>query len=358
MNYTLHCGDCLDYLKTLDACSVDAVITDPPYFGVSACAWDRQWPNPQKYLAWLDTILEQVQRVLRFNGSLYMFASPKMAARVEVLVAERVSVLNHIVWVKTDKEGNKTKHRGQSVEKEALRSYWPESERIIFAEQYGADGAAKGESGWATKSEELHGFVFEPLRAYLDGERLRAGVSNEQIVGWFSAHGLPKYMVARHAFGVSQWELPTEANYVALRRCLGELAAGDEFLRRDYESLRRPFALSKKMQYTDVWTFPPVPSANAIHPTGKPLALICAMCQVSTRPGDVVLDPFMGSGTTGVACVNLGRKFIGIELEPKYFDIACRRIEKAYADKANPLFGDVAPKPVKQETLTFSEATQ
>lgn len=44
-----------------------------------------------------------------------------------------------------------------------------------------------------------------------------------------------------------------------------------------------------------------------------------------------VLDPFMGSGTTGVACANLGRKFIGIEIEPKYFDIACERIEAAYA---------------------------
>jgi site-specific DNA-methyltransferase (adenine-specific) len=49
------------------------------------------------------------------------------------------------------------------------------------------------------------------------------------------------------------------------------------------------------------------------------------------RPGGVVLDPFAGSGTTGVACAKLGRKFIGIEIEPRYFDIACRRIEAAYA---------------------------
>ncbi len=46
-------------------------------------------------------------------------------------------------------------------------------------------------------------------------------------------------------------------------------------------------------------------------------------------PDGTVLDPFMGSGTTGVACMNLGRKFIGIEIEPKYFDIACERIENA-----------------------------
>ena len=63
---------------------------------------------------------------------------------------------------------------------------------------------------------------------------------------------------------------------------------------------------------------------------------------------ETILDPFMGSGTTGVACAKLGRKFIGIEIEPKYFDIACKRIEEAYAQ------GDMfiePPKPAKQESL-------
>ena len=62
------------------------------------------------------------------------------------------------------------------------------------------------------------------------------------------------------------------------------------------------------------------------HPTEKPAPLM-EWC-VGMVPGGV-LDPFMGSGTTGVACMNLGRKFIGIEIEPKYFDIACERIENA-----------------------------
>lgn len=63
------------------------------------------------------------------------------------------------------------------------------------------------------------------------------------------------------------------------------------------------------------------------HPTQKPVALM-AWCVAKTK--GTVLDPFMGSGTTGVACVKLGRRFIGIERERKYFDIACRRIEDAY----------------------------
>ena len=65
------------------------------------------------------------------------------------------------------------------------------------------------------------------------------------------------------------------------------------------------------------------------HPAEKPIEGLRWI--VSNCPEGAVLDPFMGSGTTGVACANLGRKFIGIEIEPKYFDIACERIAAAYA---------------------------
>lgn len=68
---------------------------------------------------------------------------------------------------------------------------------------------------------------------------------------------------------------------------------------------------------------------ESIHPTEKPVQLCELYVKNSTARGGVVLDPFMGSGTTGVACVRLGRKFIGIELDRRYFDIACKRIEEA-----------------------------
>lgn len=90
-------------------------------------------------------------------------------------------------------------------------------------------------------------------------------------------------------------------------------------------------------------------TGNENHPTEKPVSL---MCSVVGWTSGTILDPFMGSGTTGVACVNLGRKFIGIELDKAYFDIACRRIEKAYQQPR--LFEDKPPKPV-QKSL-FGEA--
>lgn len=71
--------------------------------------------------------------------------------------------------------------------------------------------------------------------------------------------------------------------------------------------------------------------AGDIHTCPKPLGFMLRLLTRFTRESETILDPFMGSGTTGVACAQLGRKFIGIEIEPKYFDIACRRIEAAYA---------------------------
>lgn len=65
------------------------------------------------------------------------------------------------------------------------------------------------------------------------------------------------------------------------------------------------------------------------HPTPKPVALMERMIAASTDAGGLVIDPFMGSGSTGVACINMGRKFVGIEIEPRFFDLSCERIAQA-----------------------------
>jgi DNA modification methylase len=99
---------------------------------------------------------------------------------------------------------------------------------------------------------------------------------------------------------------------------------------------------------TSVWDCPIIPTwAHKNHKNEKPAALMGRL--VAWLNPQSVLDPFMGSGTTGVACAQLGRKFIGIEIEPKYFDIACRRIEQAYAQ--GKLFQPEAP---KAEQLGFA----
>lgn len=81
------------------------------------------------------------------------------------------------------------------------------------------------------------------------------------------------------------------------------------------------------------------------HPTEKPVSLMREMLADFTLPRQTVCDPFMGSGTTGVACSLLGRGFIGIEQNERWFDLACRRIEEAYRQPR--LFDEPPPKPVQ-----------
>lgn len=92
----------------------------------------------------------------------------------------------------------------------------------------------------------------------------------------------------------------------------------------------------------------PVGRVEYGHPTQKPLALM-QWCLGFLPDAKTILDPFMGSGTTLVACAKLGRRGIGIELDPHYFDIACRRVEEAY--RQPDMF--IAPPAPKPEQITF-----
>lgn len=95
-------------------------------------------------------------------------------------------------------------------------------------------------------------------------------------------------------------------------------------------------------------------SRHRVHPTQKPLPLMQWCVSRVSDHGETILDPFMGSGTTGVACVKLGRKFIGIEIDEGYFDIACRRIQEAY--KQPDMFIEASkPQPPEQLSLIAAE---
>ena len=142
-------------------------------------------------------------------------------------------------------------------------------------------------------------------------------------------------------WGGNYFDLPPSQNFLVWDKIQPEdfsLAMCEQA----WSNIKRPAKLFKRH----------VASYTKSHPTQKPIELM--LWCLNQLPSDVatVLDPFMGSGTTGVACVKLGRRFIGIEREPKYFDIACKRIEQAYAQ---PDMFVQAPAP-KAEQLTLLEA--
>ena len=325
---TIYLGDCREIIGGL--APVDLILTDPPYYNVLNEAWDTQWATPQDFLDWLSDHAEQWRKTLKPNGSLYCFASPQMAARVEIMLGEHFQVLNSIRWVKPDSILNR-------AEIGALRSYLSPWEACIFAEQFGADGSALKGSGYDAACATLHAGVFEPLRAYLVAERDAAGYTNRQI----DAH-LGTFM-SGHYFGASQWRLPTETVYNSLRELFNsgngehlrreyeDLRREYEDLRREYEDLRRPFNMQTFT--SDVLEYDSAPQGTKrTHPAAKPEPLIRQFIEMSSTPAGVILDPFMGSGTTLRAAKDLGRKAIGIELDEKYCEIAAKRMAQGVLD--------------------------
>ena len=319
-------GGCLEILPTLP--KVDAVVTDPPYFGVKQDEWDNQWRSETEFLEWVSRVLVVLRATMAFNGSLYWFTSPQMSSLVEQRARQEFTVLNNIVW---NKSGARKGAAGTGIDVTALRAFWTaNTERLIFAEQKGSDISADDEVGYVSACEATKQRL---IGAYLRGEFDRAGITNKQVAALFpSKTGGFTGCVSNWLLGAN---IPTKPQYEAMRKFLNSHGDGDylkreyEDLKREYEGLRRPFNAEPDDQWGDIWDFPI--ERDQKHPTQKPIRLIEHIAKISSKRSQTILDPFMGSGTTGVACANLGRKFIGIEIERKYFDIACERIAAAYA---------------------------
>lgn len=132
----------------------------------------------------------------------------------------------------------------------------------------------------------------------------------------------------------------------------GNHTSGD--LEGDYGSQVEIFIFAHKGRHklrgkrlSNLWRVPRDVAGD--HPTPKPTRLMEKMILASSDADGVIIDPFMGSGSTGVACVQAGRQFIGIEIERRYFDIACERIARAQAQ--GQLFQPEAPAAIIQEAL-------
>ena len=155
-----------------------------------------------------------------------------------------------------------------------------------------------------------------------------------------------------HYFGDYQWSLPTEEKYKKIqegtnlfRKEYEVFRKEYEVLRKEYEALRRPFnyqlgvyEILRQQNHHNENFFS---SGKESHVTVKPLKLIQRLTKISTNENDIVFDPFMGSGTTGIACMNLKRNFIGTELDTEYFEIAKKRVEKAYYSKNVEIKNDI-----------------
>lgn len=217
-DYTLYLGDCLDILPTLEAGSVDAVITDPP-FGIDF-KYNEHNDTPEGYGEWLWRIIELAESKANDGAPIFVF--------------QAMPNCRHF-------------------------SEWFPRDYRIFA-------ACK--NFVQMRPTEMQ-YSFDPVIVWWKGgERWAAGTASRDF---YVANTSP-------------------SSHTGLNNVVG-------------------------------------------HPCPRPLDQMRQFVGQWVAPQGVTLDPFMGSGTTGVACAQLGRKFIGIEIDPKYFEIARKRIELAYAQK-------------------------
>jgi len=317
---TLWQGKCEEVLPSLPTLSAHVLLTDPPYFQVKDDEWDNQWNHAAEFLTWLGGVLDAAKPALTANASAWVFAGPALSSAVEGVVRERFRVLNHIRWVK---------EQGwhQKAEIAAQRRYLTPWESVIFAEQF--------DDVYEDTSKALHKQVFAPLGRYIQQERERAGISRSDLevkLGYASRSDPTRGTALCY-----RWEegssLPTADAYQRMREVLNGLG-GDylrreyEDLRREYEDLRRPFNLHRLGPVSDVWNFNTVAPHIGKHPCEKPQTLLSHMIDVSSRPGDLILDPFAGSGSTLMAARNAGRRSIGIEQDEHYCEVIAKRLDQ------------------------------
>ena len=309
---TLYHGDCLELLPKIDG-KFEVLLTDPPYFKVKQDEWDNQWAKSGEFLEWMGDWLDLTKPLLADRASVWVFASPAMTSSVERVVGERFKVLNSIRWMK-----QAGWHQKANVG--AARRFLTPWEGLIFAEQYGADSTTK-EGEW----ESVH----EPIRLYLNALRVEAGMTMQEVNKAWQAMRKSKGQMTGHWFSQSQWQMPTPENYEWLQGILGVRGREYEDLRREYEDLRRTFNAPNRQLLMDVWDFKTVPPYPGKHPAEKPLPLLEHMITTGSRAGDLILDPFAGSGSTLEAARTLGRKAVGIEKDEAY----CEKIAERLARK-------------------------
>jgi DNA modification methylase len=261
---SLHLGDALKILPSLEAESVQAVVADPPYFQVLVDEeWDNAWASAEDYLDWTLRWVRACRRVLRKDGLMFIFGQLGKREHVWLhmcsLLAKEMQFHDMLIW---DRAVGYNERRD---------SFTPQYEMVLVLRQE------------------------EKTSPYFDKDAVRIPY-DEATIQTYLRDNRYKDLAAREAH---------------LRK--GKFATN---------ILRVP-----SLKGTS--------SEKAGHPSQKPMALINHLVACSTRPGDTVLDPFLGSGTTAVCCELQERKWIGIEKNPAYAEIARKRLGDITREKAD-----------------------
>lgn len=284
------CGDALVELRKLPSHSVDLIIADPPYWKVINEKWDYQWRTEEDYIYWCKQWMQEVARVVKKTGSFYLFGYFRtLAYLLPEIERENLSLRQQIIINKGIKaiSGRATKN---------YKMFPNVTESVLFFAH--------------NNQPEIKKFLLERQKE----KGLTAKEINDAMEVKSNGGGLWSLYTGQNILA----QIPTREQWEKLEKILG--------FKKPYSEVN--FVFNAQMGFTDVWDDIDFYKEERFHPTQKPLKLIERLIKASSDEGMVVLDPFVGGGSTALACANLNRHYIGIDLDEKYANIAKERIER------------------------------
>ena len=327
----LRCGDCLEVMKTIPDKSINLVLIDPPY-NIKKAKWDK-WKTVNEYIEFMGKVFLEIQRVLKDNGSFYFFHNDFLQiVELQNYINKNTSFVfkQFIVW---NKRFNEAKNKGfldGFCEVESLRNYQQMAEYCLY---YTFQDNYVDNKLYIEKVKDIQQYVKDLIYKY------KGNVTEAN--NFYCEESGKKGNYRSLFFGKCQPVLYTKEQYDILCKYIKKLNCKERL--KSYEEILNMCNTEKykKLRYTfnnlkyhhSVMDYEIAPKQG--HITPKPVNLLEYIIKTSSNENDIVLDCFMGSGSTGVACINTNRNFIGIELDEKYFNIAKNRIENTIKEIQN-----------------------
>lgn len=287
--------DCIDGLKQLPDKIFDLFIVDPPYFKTINEEWDFKWRTEEDYLEWSEKWIKELSRVAKTNCSFWLFGYVKLLTKI-LPIAEKYD--------------------------------------FVFRQQIIVDKGMRAISGRATKNYKMFPTTTESIFFFVKNNQPNVKKflkQKQEELGLDAKEINDKLGMKSNGGGV--WSLYTGENILAqipTRETWGKLQELLKF-QMDYSEVN--FTYNPQMGYTDVWTDINFYKEDRIHSTQKPEKLIERLVLASSNEGMLILDPFMGSGTTAVVAKKLKRNFIGFEIDKQYRKEAIKRLENSQKQK-------------------------